>query len=109
MALGSSYPAVKVSFMQSSLGREAQNTLQFSHVNFARITSRYHNITFNQSLQSNSSASMTEFNAQLSQHYGIMAARLCGIDPSIVEKAECLLPRIVVKELHCESGWRGGR
>lgn len=92
--------------MQSSLNDEAQGTLQFSHAWFSRITCRYHNITFNQSLQSDGSAS-TEFSAQLSQHYGIMAARLCGVDPSIVERAESLLPRIEVKELHCESGWKG--
>lgn len=92
--------------MQSSLNGEAQGTLQFSHAWFLRIICRYHNITFNQSLQSDGSAS-TEFSAQLSQHYGIMAARLCGVDPSIVERAESLLPRIEVKELHCESGWKG--
>lgn len=94
--------------MQSSLNGEAQGTLQFSHAFLLRITSRYHNITFNQSLQSDSSGS-TEFSAQLSQHYGIMAARLCGVDPSIVERAELLLPRIEVKELHCESGREGIR
>ena len=94
--------------MQSSLNGEAQGTLQFSHAFLLRITSRYHNITFNQSLQSDSSGS-TEFSAQLSQHYGIMAARLCGVDLSIVESAELLLPRIEVKELHCESGREGIR
>ena len=94
--------------MQSSLNGETQGTLQFSHAFLLRITSRYHNITFNQSLQSAGSAS-TEFSAQLSQHYGIMAARLCGVDPSIVERAESLLPRIEVKELHCESGREGIR
>lgn len=93
--------------MQSSLNGETQGTLQFSHAFLLRITSRYHNITFNQSLQSDGSAS-TEFSAQLSQ-YGIMAARLCGVDPSIVERAELLLPRIEVKELHCESGREGIR
>ena len=107
-ALGNAYPAVKVSLMQSSFGSEVQSTLQFSHAILARITGSYHNITFNQSLQSDGSAS-TEFSAQLSRHYGIMAARLCGVDPSIVERAELLLPRIEVKELHCESGREGIR
>ena len=94
--------------MQSSLSGKTQGTLQFSHAFLLWITSRYHNISFNQSLQSDGSGS-TEFSAQLSQHYGIMAARLCGVDPSIVERAELLLPRIEVKELHCESGREGRR
>ena len=63
----------------------------------------YRNITYNQTLQSNNSRSSSEFAEQLGQHYGIMAARLCGVPPDIVRNAERLLPEIEVKTLHCES------
>ena len=40
---------------------------------------------------------------QLEHHYGIIAARLCGLPESVVSKAEEIVPSIKVKTLRCDE------
>ena len=45
----------------------------------------------------------TEFADQMERHYGIIAARLCGLPESLVAQAEAIVPSIQVKTLRCDD------
>ena len=53
-------------------------------------------------------ASLTELERELHVHYGLVAARFCGLPAGVVEEAERLLPSIEVKTLRCDGEGGGG-
>lgn len=61
--------------------------------------SRYKNV-----LVSNSQDAVAkEFKDEMDRHYGIIAARLCGLPESLVSQAEAIVPSIRVKTLRCDD------
>lgn len=66
----------------------------------------YRNVTVTMQEQEAAEATESELRKELTQHYGLVAARFCGLPPSLIETAEQLLPSIQVKTLKCDR--RGG-
>lgn len=67
----------------------------------------YRNVTVTMQAQEAAEATESELRKELTQHYGLVAARFCGLPASLVETAQQLLPSIQVKTLKCDR-WNGG-
>ena len=61
--------------------------------------SRYKNVL----VSNNQDSVAKEFNEEMDRHYGIIAARLCGLPESLVSQAEAIVPSIRVKTLRCDD------
>ena len=68
----------------------------------------YRNVTVTMQEQEAAEATEEELRRELTQHYGLVAARFCGLPPSLVDAAQQLLPSIQVKTLRCDR-WEGER
>lgn len=66
----------------------------------------YRNVTVTMQEQEAAEATEEELRRELTQHYGLVAARFCGLPPSLVDAAQQLLPSIQVKTLRCDR-WEG--
>ena len=55
-----------------------------------------------QDQEDSAEASVSELQNELTQHYGLIAARFCGLPESLVDCAQHLLPSIEVKTLKCD-------
>lgn len=53
--------------------------------------------------ETNAEASAEELQRELSQHYGIVAARFCGLPEQVVRDAEQFLPQIEVSTIRCNG------
>ena len=67
------------------------------------MIARYRNVTvMMQDQEENGEASVSELQSELTQNYGLVAARFCGLPESLVDCAQRLLPSIEVKTLKCD-------
>ncbi|KAK8792367.1 hypothetical protein WA538_003753 [Blastocystis sp. DL] len=88
--LGVSYPCFKVTMMRTAF---SETQARFS----------YRNVTVTMQEQEAAEATEEELRRELTQHYGLVAARFCGLPPSLVDAAQQLLPSIQVKTLRCDQ------
>ncbi|CBK20462.2 uncharacterized protein [Blastocystis hominis] len=86
------YTTVKTSFMKTAF--DPSNAPRF-----LCSIAVYKNV-----LVSNSQDAVAkEFKDEMDRHYGIIAARLCGLPESLVSQAEAIVPSIRVKTLRCDD------
>ena len=79
-------------------------TALFSYQWFHSMITRYRNVTvMMQDQEENGEASVNELQNELTQNYGLVAARFCGLPESLVDCAQRLLPSIKVKTLKCDG------